>query len=126
MMMENRQIFFYYSFIPWMCEQFAMLSHVPLTHQFLASSFFIRRYIVRISLSLSLPIFLVISRREDPEASSSTMPNKSTLVRPGFPPQPLAPESSSPCTFHPRITKLTLSLPSTAGCISLLNHCLRV
>lgn len=37
-------------------------------------------------LSLSLSLFLVISRREAPEASSGTMPNKSSLVRPGFPP----------------------------------------
>lgn len=100
-MVENRQIFF---IIPLFvgCASSSRRPHMchPPTHQFLIF-FHSALYSQKISLSLSLPLCLVISRREDPEASSSTMPNKSSLVRPGFPPQPLAPESSSPCTFHP-------------------------
>lgn len=57
------------------------------------------------NISLSLSLFLVIPWREDPEASSlGTMPNKSSLVRPEFPPALPSllslTESSSPNIFH--------------------------
>lgn len=131
MMVENRQIFF---IIPLLVGCASSSRRLHMCHPphpsisiliFFHSALYSQNLPFSVSPSLSLPLSGNLTARGSrgfkQHNAEQILPRSSWIPSPASRSRIVV-----PVYIPPRITKLTLSLPSTAGCISLLNHCLRI